>query len=58
MTILNRKLYDKYKGNPIVIIMMFPNWIGMAEGHPIISFNPMHKKHFRKIFPIGKYKKL
>lgn len=58
MIILNRKLYEKYKGRPLTIVTMFPSWVGLAEDTPVISFKPSNIGAFRLIFPEGKYKKI
>lgn len=56
MEILNRELFEKYRGNPLRIKQMFPSNIGIAEGKPIVSFK--NWKLFRIFFPYGNYKKL
>ena len=58
MKILNIKLFKKYRNSPIRFKMMFPDWIGIAEGFPIISFKHSDFKEVRTYFPIGNYKKI
>lgn len=53
MEILHKELFEKYRGKPIRIKMMFPRKIGIVEGFPIVSFTDM--KLFRIFFPYGNY---
>jgi len=56
MIILNRELFEKYRGNPIRVKRMFPYNVGIAENKPIIQFKNYNL--FRIFFPYGKYIKI